>query len=225
MKDDVLRVTRTKEEAKEIYNKLSKFYDYFTIFERRYSERTLDLLSIKRGEIVLEIGFGTGRYLKRMAELVGMTSKAYGIDISLGMLEVTKKRLKKAGLMDRVELYCEDALQIPYEDDMFDAIFMSFTLELFDTPEIPIVLEEARRVLKPNGRLGIVSISNEDGESIPLRVYKWAHQNFPKHIDCRPIYVEKSIKSAGYEVRCKERVKMFGFPIEIVIGINSKRKL
>ncbi|MCP8304035.1 MAG: methyltransferase domain-containing protein [archaeon] len=224
MKDYVLRVTRTKGEAKEIYDKLSKFYDYFTIFERKYSERTLDLLRIKRGEIVLEIGFGTGRCLEKIAESVGSTGKAYGIDISSGMLEVTKKRLEKAGLMDRVELYWGDALQIPYEEDMFDAIFMSFTLELFDTPEIPIVLEETRRVLKPNGRLGITSISNEDGESIPLRIYKWAHQNFSKYVDCRPIYVEKSIKDAGYEIRCRERAKMFGLPIEIVIGINTKRK-
>lgn len=36
--------------------------------------------------------------------------------------------------------------------------------------------------------------------------------------DCRPIYVEESIKDAGYQVRHKERMKLFGLPLEIVIA-------
>lgn len=70
------------------------------------------------------------------------------------MIEVTKERLKKEGFSDKVELFCGDATKMPYRDDVFDAAFTSFTLELFDTPEIPVVLKEIKRVLKPNGRLG-----------------------------------------------------------------------
>jgi len=70
-------------------------------------------LSIQNGETVVEIGFGPGYCLKRIAQSVGHKGKAYGIDISPGMLEVTKRRSEKAQLIDRVELYCGDAAKLP----------------------------------------------------------------------------------------------------------------
>jgi demethylmenaquinone methyltransferase/2-methoxy-6-polyprenyl-1,4-benzoquinol methylase len=134
------------------------------------------------------------------------------------MLEITRERLEKEGLADRVELCCGDAMSMPYENKMFDAVFMSFALELFDTPEIPAVLKEIKRVLKPNGRLGVVSMSKENGDSMLLKVYEWLHKNFPKYADCRPIYVEQSIKDAGYSIKSKEKIKLFGVPGEIVVA-------
>jgi len=94
---------------------------------------------------------------------------------------------------------------------------MSFTLELFDTPEIPAVLKEIKRVLKPKGRLGVASMSKEDGESRLLKAYEWVHKNFPVIADCRPIYVEKSIRDAGYSIKSREKIKLFGLPGEIVV--------
>jgi demethylmenaquinone methyltransferase/2-methoxy-6-polyprenyl-1,4-benzoquinol methylase len=218
----VLRVYRTKAQAKESYDKISRFYDYFAgVFEKKYRNMALERLNLKRGEIVLEIGFGTGYCLKQMAESVGENGQVYGIDISSGMLEVSKKRLEEAGLLDRVELYCEDVLKMPCEDNKFDAVFMSFTLELFDTPEIPQVLNKIKRVLKPNGRLVVVSMSKEDGDSILLRLYEWTHQKFPQYADCRPIYLEQSIKDVGFKIEYRKKVKLFGLPGAVVIGIKS----
>jgi len=219
----ILSVLRTKGEAKRFYDKLSRFYDYpVGAFERKYAEMALERLAIKEGETVLEIGFGSGHCLRRIAEAIGETGKAYGVDISSGMLEVTSRKLKKASLMNRVELCCRDAADLPYDDSTFDAVFMSFTLELFDTPEIPKILEGVKRVLKPRGRLGIASMSREDGESILLRLYEWAHKKWPRYIDCRPIYVEESLRDAGYEIKSKEKVNMFGLPGEIVVAVNRK---
>ena len=218
----VLRVYRTKAQVKESYDKISRFYDYFAgVFEKKYRNMALERLNLERGEIVLEIGFGTGYCLKQMAESVGENGQVYGIDISSGMLEVSKKRLEEAGLLDRVELYCEDVLKMPCEDNKFDAVFMSFTLELFDTPEIPQVLNKIKRVLKPNGRLVVVSMSKEDGDSILLRLYEWTHQKFPQYADCRPIYLEQSIKDVGFKIEYRKKVKLFGLPGAVVIGIKS----
>jgi ubiquinone/menaquinone biosynthesis C-methylase UbiE len=218
----ILRVPRTKEEAKRFYDRISKVYDYLTgAFERKYAERAIERLSVEEGEAVLEIGFGSGRCLKRIAESVGKTGKVYGVDISSGMLEVTRRRLDKARLMDRVELYCGDAASLPYGDCTFDAVFMSFTLELFDTPDIPKLLGEVKRVLKPRGRIGIAGMSKENGESLLLRLYEWAHRRWPKYVDCRPIYVERFLRDAGYEIRKKEKVKLFGLPGEIVVAVRE----
>lgn len=45
-----------------------------------------------------------------------------------------RKKLVKAKLMDRVELFCGDAMNLTFGDNFFNGAFMSFTLELFDTP-------------------------------------------------------------------------------------------
>jgi demethylmenaquinone methyltransferase/2-methoxy-6-polyprenyl-1,4-benzoquinol methylase len=132
-----------------------------------------------------------------------------------------RKRLEKAGLEDRVKLFCGDAASLPFDDSAFDAVFMSFTLELFDTPEIPEVLEQIRRVLKPEGRLAVVGISKENGESMFLRLYEWAHRKWPKYVDCRPIYVERSLIDAGYQIKSKEKVKMLRLPAEIVVAVKA----
>jgi ubiquinone/menaquinone biosynthesis C-methylase UbiE len=77
--------------------------------------------------------------------------KVYGVDISEGMLAVTYTKLRKAELLNRVELINKEAVHLPFTDSFFDAVFMSFTLELFDTPEISKMLSECYRVLKKRG--------------------------------------------------------------------------
>jgi len=219
----ILPVPRSKEQAKRFYDRISRAYDYLTgALERKYAQMAVERLSVQEGETVLEIGFGTGHCLRRIAESVGQMGKVYGVDISSGMLEITRRRLDKAQLTDRVELYCGDAVSLPYSDDTLDAAFMSFTLELFDTAEIPRLLEEVKRVLKPTGRIGLISMSKENGESLLLRLYEWAHMKWPRYFDCRPIYLEQSLKEVGYEMREKEKAKLFGLPVEIVVAIKER---
>jgi ubiquinone/menaquinone biosynthesis C-methylase UbiE len=219
----VLTVSRTKEEARKSYNRISRYYDLLAgIYERKYAKMALDRLSIKEGEAVLEIGYGTGYCLQIIAELVGQMGKGYGIDISDGMKEITKRRLEKAGLGDRIELHLGDGVALPFHSSIFDAVFMSFTLELFDIQEIPEVLQQIKRVLKPAGRLAIISMSKENGKSILSRFYEWLHKKIPEYVDCRPIYVEQSIKQAGFTTKSKARVNLYGLPGEIVIAANSR---
>ena len=215
----ILPVPRSKKEAEHYYDRISRFYDFLSgRFEHRYAARALELLDIQAGESVLEIGSGTGKILKEIARKVGDEGKTCGIDISSGMLKVTRKRLAQANLTDRVALLRGDATALPYADNSFDAVFMSFTLELFDTPEIPAVLVEIKRVLRTGGRVGIVSLSKKHGESMMLRLYEWIHRRWPKYLDCRPIYVEDSLVEAGFTVLAHEKATLTGLPLEIVIS-------
>jgi len=211
-----------KNEAEVYYDRISIFYDWLgSIFERKAADRALDYLKIQNGESVLEIGFGTGHCLQQIALLVGKTGKACGIDISNGMLEVTKKRLEKTFLLDRVELFQGDASNLPYSNETFGAVLMSFTLELFDTPEIPQVLGEIKRVLKVGGRLAIVSLSKINGNSWAIRIYERVHNKWPKYVDCRPIYLEHSVSKAGYEIQSREMAKLMILPLEIVVAVKK----
>ena len=221
-KGDILRVSATLEDIRKSYGVLSKFYGFLEgKFEQGIRERELELLSVKEGNVVLEIGVGTGFSLKEIARSVRAAGKAYGLDITPEMLRLAEKRLRKAGLRDRVELHEGDARNMPYEDSLFDAVYTAATLELFDTPDIPRVLGEIKRVLKPSGRLGVASLSKEGRESFWfLRFYEWMHQKFPKYASCRPIYVEQTIKEAGFDiVKRQEFIIMKLVPMKLVIAM------
>jgi len=199
---EILRVRATLENIKKSYAKISKLYPIAEgTFEKGLRARGLKLLSVQDGEEVLEIGVGTGFSLVEIAKAVGEKGKAYGLDITPQMLEITGERIGKTGLANRVELQEADARNMPYEDNKFDAVYIASTLELFDTPDISRVLKEIKRVLKPNGRLCVGSLTKEGREgSLFLRFYEWLHQKVPKYASCRPIYVEKSVEDAGYEI-------------------------
>lgn len=217
--EKILRVTRTRSQAKENYDRVSRFYDCLEgMFERRAKFFGLNLLKIMSDEIFLEIGFGTGHCLKQVAEAVKSNGKVYGIDISSGMLKIAERRLRKNGLIDRVNLLCGDAMNMPYPDNFFDVVFMSFTLELFDTPEIPQILSEIKRILKQNAKVGIVSLLQEDQDSLIVKLYKWAHKKYPELIDCRPIYPALFLKEAGFNINYTDKLKIMGLPVEVVTG-------
>ncbi len=220
-KGDILRVSATPEDIRKSYGRLSKFYGLLEDkFEQGLREKGLELLSVREGETVLEVGVGTGVSLREIARAVGTTGKAYGIDVTPEMLGRAEKRLRKEGLADRVELYEGDARAMPYKDDTFDAVDMAATLELFDTPDIPRVLGEIKRVLKPGGRLGVASLSKEGRESFWFtRLYEWMHRKFAKYAGCRPIYVELTIKRAGFDiVKSHELMIMRLVPMKLVLA-------
>ncbi|RMF38937.1 MAG: methyltransferase domain-containing protein [Planctomycetota bacterium] len=216
----VQRVFQSRDEIRKFYNKIAHVYDLLA--ER--SEQPMRLKGIAKlnpqpGERLLEIGFGTGHCLVELARAVGPTGRVYGIDLSDHMVQLAGELIRREGLEDRVEVTQGDAADLPYEDDFFDGIFSSFTLELFDTPELVQVLAEWRRVLKPGGRLSVVSLSKEGKQGMVIKAYEWTHQHFPNLLDCRPIYVRRALEAAGFEIRDAEIDHMW-VPVEIVLGIK-----
>ena len=206
----------THEATRRNYNRLSRWYDLFSSSERHFTEAGLRMLNVQPGEKVLEIGFGTGHSLVELARAAGQTGKVLGIDLSEGMLLVASKRVEEARVGRQVELSLGDATHLPESMEALDAVFMSFTLELFDTADMPLVLAECSRVLHKGGRLGVVSMAKKN--IIAVRLYEWAHAHFPNLLDCRPIHAQEVLRIAGFEIGEATMKSVWGLPVEIILA-------
>ncbi len=205
--------------ARQNYNRLSRWYDRIAgAGEARLRREGLALLDVRRGESVLEIGCATGQALCSLARAAGDAGLAVGVDISEGMLKVGAARLGKAGLAAKGRQIQADAAALPYSQGVFDAIFMAFTLELFETSCLEQVLSECRRMLKPGGRLGVVALAEPEKTGAMVTAYAWFHLHFPQVVDCRPIPAGRLLTAAGFTLQNEARQSLWGLPVDICLA-------
>src|SRR4030043_522811 len=215
----ISRVRRNKHTAKVTYDRLSPIYDGLAgSSETQFMHQGLEMLGMNASETVLEIGCGTGKALVELCHQAGDPGKVYAIDLSRGMLQKSRSRLVSAGLQQQVSLLEGDGSCLPYRNGSFKAVFICFTLELFDTPEIPLVLQECWRVLQPDGLLGVVCMLKTEKPGKIVRLYEWFHEKIPAYMDCRPIDAQKMIKAAGFSISKRQVRSMWGLPIELVMA-------
>jgi arsenite methyltransferase len=116
------------------------------VIEQRRATRAI--LALQPGEHVLDIGSGPGFLAAEMAAEVGAGGRVVGLDPSESMLAMGARRGAP------VEYVAGDAVTLPFPDETFDAAIATQVYEY--VPDMPAALAEARRVLKPGGRLLIL---------------------------------------------------------------------
>ncbi len=136
------------------------------------------------------------------------------------MLEKAKNRVKDLGLNVRFDIM--NAQNLNFTDSEFDYVVATFVL--CSVPDPVRTVKEMERVLKPGGRLCMVSISKEGHEnSFFLGFYKCLHKIIPKFFNCRPIYLEDSVREAGYKIVKTEEFILAGLmPERIVVAEPEK---
>ncbi|MDB2687351.1 methyltransferase domain-containing protein [Mariniblastus sp.] len=207
---------------KHFYDRISGFYDSIAnANEHTARELGEKLLALQPGESVLEVGYGTGNTVLNLAEKVGPQGKVSGIDVSDGMQTVAQAKVEEAGLSANVDLKVGDAISLDWPDETFDAVFLSFTLELFSELDAPTVLRECKRVLKASGRLGVVgmaTVNQDEHESLLEKTYIWMHRHFPHIVDCRPIDFAAAVQEAGFTVAKEERIEIWTMPVAALVA-------
>jgi len=132
------------------------------------NQATVELLDIKSGDRVLEIGFGGGAAMEQMTRLVENGLVA-GIDISDSMVKRAKNKFVKSISQGKVQIKKGDASQIPYQRGYFDKVCAVNTI--FFWPEPVKCLKEMHRILKASGLIVLSVDAKEDIEELPLTRY------------------------------------------------------
>lgn len=141
-----------------IFDEASDAYDNVGVeFFRPIAAELVRAVEPKPGERVLDAGCGSGAVLLPMAEAVGRSGQAVGIDLAPGM--VARSRAAASGL-DQVVVELGDAQRPNYPDASFDLVTSG--LVLFFLPDPPGALAAYRRLLTPQGRLGLSCFAQHD---------------------------------------------------------------
>lgn len=218
---EMLPIKRSKTKARRFYDRISGIYDILTASEKDLIKQGVDLLSVQPGERVLEIGCGTGSGLKFIQETDPNPVEVIGLDLSRQMLH---QSLEKNHRAEPPPLHIQgDAVNLPLPGAAIDAVFTSFTLELFSKVDIAAVLGECRRVLKPKGRLVVVSLASTP-RTFALKIYELAHRLFPVAVDCRPIPLAELLEANGFLIITEEKHKNWGLPIHFTLSTQCDRK-
>jgi ubiquinone/menaquinone biosynthesis C-methylase UbiE len=130
-------------------------------------ERLQEILAVRPGERVLEVGPGTGYYTLDVAEWVGDGTVEI-LDVQREMLDHTMGRATEAGFTN-VHPTQGDATGMPYEDASFDAAFLVTVLG--EVPDQDAALRELARVLCPGGRLVVGELVG-DPHYVPLKTMR-----------------------------------------------------
>ena len=198
--------------VRRIYERWAWMYDAFTAAtEKKSLSRALALAGLKDGEAVLEIAVGTGFAFGEILR-ANPSGRNVGIDLTDAMLGRARKKALATGIA--FELSIGDARSLAFEDGAFDMVWNANMLGLVPEESFAAILGEMFRVLRPGGRLVLVTmvrpkgaIANAFYQVVPIWFGGW-----------RDIGIEPFVARAGFEVVAREVVTQLGVPSEILIA-------
>ena len=150
-----------KEQVAQMFDNISTNYDGLNRvislgIDVSWRKKVVKLVGDVNPKQILDIATGTGDLAMMMASL--NPDKIIGLDISKGMLDVGKEKIAKANLSNKINMIVGDSENMPFDDNTFDAITVSFGVRNFEN--LDKGLTEILRVLKPGGKFVVLETSN-----------------------------------------------------------------
>jgi demethylmenaquinone methyltransferase / 2-methoxy-6-polyprenyl-1,4-benzoquinol methylase len=150
-----------KEQVAAMFNAISPKYDALNRIlsagiDQSWRRKTLREIRATGALKLLDVATGTADLALALAKGIP-GSKVVGVDISAGMLEVGRSKVRAKDLEGRVRLDLGDGEQLPYEESSFGAVTVAFGVRNFENLEQG--LRDMRRVLEPGGTLAVLEFS------------------------------------------------------------------
>lgn len=157
----VLKEEKVKRVA-DVFHSVADKYDVMNDLmsfgiHRIWKKITIEYSSVRKGQKVLDLAGGTGDLTAKFSQLVGDNGLVVLADINESMLKVGRDKLRDKGLFKNIEYVQANAEELPFADNYFDCITISFGLR--NVTDKDKALRSMWRVLKPGGRLLILEFS------------------------------------------------------------------
>ena len=149
-----------KKQVEQMFDNISPKYDLLNRvlsmgIDIQWRKDVIKMVKASEPQTILDIATGTGDLAIMMGK--NTNAKITGLDLSAGMLDVGRKKVKEAGLENRITMVQGDSENLPFEDNTFDCATVSFGVRNFENLEKG--LAEINRVLKPGGTFVILEFS------------------------------------------------------------------
>ena len=202
-----------KIEVVQVYSRIAWFYDAWgNLAESRARRRALELAGVRNGEAVLEVAVGTGLTFRELLK-ANPDGQNHGVDLTEAMLAKAKDKVRDSGA--RYDLSVGDAYDLRFADATFDVLMNNYMFDLLPEQDFERVLTQFRRVLKPNGRLVLVNMTQ--GERFHQRFYETIYRINPGWMGgCRGVRLSDALGRVGFRNITREMISQVGFPSEIL---------
>lgn len=167
------------EQVEEMFDHIAPTYDVLNHTlslgtDRGWRRKAMDALGKHRPRHILDVATGTGDFAILAARRLGTEGlHITGVDISEGMMQVGREKVRQLGL-ERVIRFCrEDCMQLSFADDSFDAVTVAYGVRNFQ--DLDAGLREMCRVLRPGGHLLVVELASPP--HFPMKQLFWLYSH------------------------------------------------
>jgi len=209
------------EQTQAFYNRMGAKQDWQAFYEAKATHDLIAHGSFETAHAVFEFGCGTGAFAERLLAMhLSPEAQYVAVDSSTTMIRLAQARLARFG--SRVEVQQTDGtLRFEAASSSYDRFVSTYVADLLSAADIAEMLSEARRLLRPEGLLCLVSLTPGPTWFSRLVTGLWTgiHRLSPSLVGgCRPLELQMLLPAFGWQLVSVNVVTAFGIPSEIVVA-------
>jgi ubiquinone/menaquinone biosynthesis C-methylase UbiE len=214
----------SKEQVRSFYNRFGAKQDWQRFYEGPALRDLLTHGAFEKAHAVFEFGCGTGGFAEHLLERYLPKSSTYlCFDLSTTMVTLTEARLTQYATRAQVRL-TDGSPTLSLPDSRFDRFISNYVLDLLPPEDIEVLVHEAHRVLEPEGRLCLISLTYGNSWVSQGIIWLW-RRIFGIHPSlvggCRPVHLLDFISEKMWKVLHHNWVTTFGIPSEVIVARKS----